>query len=48
MILPYQANHSRIIYYWSIYYKMVPNIVVDLSATPRLAVDEVEQVNGKR
>ena len=32
MGLPYQANHSRIIYYWSIYYKMVPNIVVDSSA----------------
>ena len=48
MALPYQANHSRIIKYWTIYYKMVPNIVVDLSATPRLAVDEVEQVNSKR
>ena len=48
MALPYQANHSRIIYYWSIYYKMVPNIVVDLSATPRLAVDEVEQVQRQR
>ena len=48
MALPYQANHSRTINYWSIDYKMVPNIVVDLSATPRLAVDEVEQVNGKR
>ena len=48
MILPYQANHSRIIYYRSIYYKMVPNIVVDLSATPRLAVDEVEQVQRQR
>ena len=27
---------------------MVPNIVVDLSATPRLAVDEVEQVQRQR
>ena len=44
MALPYQANHSRIINYWSVYYKMVPNIVVDLRATPRLAVDEVERV----
>ena len=44
MALSYQANHSQIICYWSIYYKMVPNIVVDLSATPRLAVDEAEQV----
>ena len=44
MALPYQANHSRIINYWSLYYKMLLNIVVDLSATPRLAVDEVEQV----
>ena len=48
MALPYQANHSRTINYWSIDYKMVPNIVVDLSATPRLAVDEVEQVQRQR
>ena len=48
MALTYRANHSRIIYYWSIYYKMVPNIVVDLRATPRLAVDEVEQVQRQR
>ena len=48
MDLPYQANHSRIIKYWSIDYKMVPNIVVDLSATPRLAVEEVEQVQRQR
>ena len=27
---------------------MVPNIVVDLSGTPRLAVDEVEQVQRQR
>ena len=48
MALPYQASHSRIINYWSVYYKMVPNIVVDLSATPRLAVNEVEQVQQHR
>ena len=27
---------------------MVPNIVVDLSGTPRLAVDEVEKVQRQR
>ena len=48
MALLYQANHSRIINYWSIYYMMVPNIVLLLSATPRLAVDEVEQVQQHR
>ena len=48
MALPYQANHSQTINYWSIDYKMVRNIVVDLSATPRLAFDEVEQVDSKR
>ena len=48
MAPPYQANHSQIICYWSIYYKMVPNIVVDLRATPRLAVDKVEQVQRQK
>ena len=45
---PFEARHSRIVYYWSIYYKMVPNVVVDSSATPLLAVDEVEQVQQQR
>ena len=48
MAFPYQANHSQIICYWSICYKTVPNIAVDLSATPRLALYEVEQVQRQR
>ena len=46
--LPFQARHSWIAYYWSISYKMVPNIVKDSRGTPLLAVDEVEQVQRQR
>ena len=46
--LPFQARDSRIVYYWSISYKMVPNIVKDSRATPLLAIDEVEQVQRQR
>ena len=46
--LPFQARHSRIVYYWSIYYKMVPKIVEDLRDTPLLAVDEEEHFQRQR
>ena len=47
--LPFQARHSRIVYYWSIIScKMVPNIVKDSRGTPLLAVDKVEQVQWQR
>ena len=35
-------------YHRSIYYKMVPNIVVDSSATLLLTVDELAQVQRQR
>ena len=46
--LPNQARHSRIVYCWSIYCKMVPNIVKDLRDTPLLAVDEEEHFQRQR
>ena len=46
--LPFQARHSRIVYYWSISYKTVPNIVKDSRDTSLLAVDEVEHVQRQR
>ena len=48
IVLPFQARDSRIVYYWSISYKMVPNIVKGSRATPLLAIDEVEQVQRQR
>ena len=46
--LPFQARRSRIVYYWSISYKTVPNIVKDSRGTSLLAVDEVEHVQRQR
>ena len=48
IVLPFQARDSRMVYYWSISYKMVPNIVKDSRATPLLPIDEVEQVQRQR
>ena len=34
-------------YYWSIYYKTVPNIVVDSSSTPLLTQDKASSLPGQ-